>query len=51
MRVGTHPGSSAFDSTPGQRRAAAKASNTSCSLLSAYAVAPDQRRRVQPMSV
>jgi hypothetical protein len=33
--VGTQPGSSAFDSTLGHRRAMAKANMASCSLLSA----------------
>src|SRR5208283_2704807 len=35
IRVGTHPGVSAFDSTSGQRRATPKASSTSWSLVSA----------------
>src|SRR5271170_5022710 len=42
--VGTQPGVSALDSTLGQRRATAKASMTSCSLLSPYAVDPSHRR-------
>ena len=35
IRVGTHPGSSAFEKTSGQRRATAKARRTSYNLLSA----------------
>jgi hypothetical protein len=35
MRVATQPGSSAFDSASGQRRATAKAISTSRNLLSA----------------
>src|SRR6516164_592269 len=48
--VGTHPGSSALDSTSGQWRATAKANKTSWSFESEYAAAPFQGRRSQARS-